>query len=61
MPIVPWHGAPVVTPPRSGCILISELAYGITLFAYCEPMQHIWFSLLYTMRKCSERVIYSSC
>jgi len=27
MPIVPWHGPPVARGPRSGCILISALAY----------------------------------
>ena len=46
--------------PRSGCILASALAYGITLFACCELVQHVWLSLLCMMTKCTECVIYSS-
>jgi len=58
VPTVPWPPSP--RGPRSGCILASALAYGIKLFAYYKFMQYVLLSLLYTTRKCTERVIYSS-
>ena len=59
VPIVPWHGPPSPD-PRSGWILASALVYGIKLFACCELMQRVLLSSLYTMRKCTECVIYSN-
>jgi len=59
VPIVPWHGPPSPG-PRSGWILVSALVYGIKLFACCELMQRVLQSSLYTMRKCTECVIYSN-
>ena len=51
---MPWHGAPVASPPpRSGCILTSALTDGITLFACGELVRHVFLSLLYTIRKCT--------
>ena len=59
-PAVSWHGARRRQEPLAWMHFGSTLAYCIMLFACCEITQHVLLSLLYTLRKCTECVNWSS-